>query len=110
MIFNWLWMALKFLLRLFVPPPKKAVPLKPIIADDASCPNCYSVGTMTVEHVTISTKPGRVDAIKMNANLFTCSKCKAYFYRKPRYTESVVDGRALGSDEIHGREVQGLAK
>jgi len=112
MLFTWLGRAFFWVLRLFIPrsilpaPPQK---LKPINAKDETCPACHNKGQMTVEHVTITTRPGKADAVRANAMLYTCENCKAFFYRKPVYTATLVDGRPIGPDDIHGREVRGIS-
>ena len=116
MMFTYLGRTFFWILRLFLPPSflpapklaKKVDKTKPIKLKKASCPACYNIGTVTVEHVTVSTHPGKSDAIKANAMLFTCGACKAFWYRKPQYAETIVGGMAVAPDMIHGREVRGI--
>lgn len=115
MLWIWIGRAVFWVLRLFLPksilpaPPSRKTPkFKPISTKTAVCPACYHVGTVTVEHVTVSTHPGKADAIRANAMLFSCGSCKAYWYRKPQYAETVIGGMAVAPDMIHGREVKGI--
>jgi hypothetical protein len=116
MLLTYLGRAIFWVLRLFLPrsilpaPPKAKKPtkFKPIDTRKAMCPACYVVGSITVEHVTVSTHPGKSDAIRANAMLFSCGACKAFWYRKPQYAEVIVGGMAVAPDMIHGREVRGI--
>lgn len=114
MIFTLIGRAFFWVLRLFVPrsilpaPPKRQKRMRPISTKNAACPACYHVGTVTVEHVTVSTHPGKADAIRANAMLFTCGNCKAHWFRKPQYAETIIGGMAVAPDMIHGREVRGI--
>jgi hypothetical protein len=107
MIFHWLWQAFKWLLRLVVPPPKKGA--DQTIDWKRPCPACGCIGTVSVEHVIATTKPGKVDAIRKGLMRFGCSHCKAAWFTEPLYVKQ-AGGRPVGPDEIHGREIQALPR
>ncbi len=114
MLWIWLGRAFFWFLRLFLPrsilppPPAKPKQHKPLSLKEP-CPACHRPGTVTVEHVTVSTMPGKPAAVRQNAMLYSCSACKAFWYCKPDYAVG-YGGKQLGPDDIHGREVKGLAR
>lgn len=115
MLWIWLGRAFFWVLRLFLPrsilpkPPEVPKAKKPLTVKEP-CPACHHRGTVTVEHVTVTTLPGKANAIRQNAMLYTCGFCRAWWYLKPDYAVTGYAGRPLGPDDIHGREVRGLTK
>jgi hypothetical protein len=115
MLTTWLLRGFFWALRLILPPsilpppPKAPKPakLKPLSVDER-CLACFHKGTVTVEHVTVSTNPGKPGTVKSNVMRFSCSYCRAFWDRKPQYAVAGPGGRSLGPDEIHGREIRGL--
>jgi formate dehydrogenase maturation protein FdhE len=109
MLWIWLGRAFFWVLRLFLPPRMLPDPRRsPTIDWKAPCPACGHVGTVSVEHVVVATKPGALNAVRKSLMLFTCSLCKAHWHTKPLYVRTQKDKRPLGPDEIGGREVRGL--
>ncbi len=106
MIFKWLWLALRFVLRLIVPPPKaSSLP----IVDPAKirCRACGHVG-LTMKYEVVTTRPGKGDAIRAGLLRLTCPACSAFFRVKPLYSIEQEGGRPVGADEVGGTEIQGL--
>jgi len=109
MIWIWLGRAVFWVLRLFLPPGILPDPHKrPTVEWKRPCPACGTSGTVTVEHVVVSTKPGKMDAVRKPLMLFTCSHCRGFWHTQPLYARLQKGGRPLTADEVGGREVQGL--
>lgn len=110
MIFQWIGIAIRWVLRLFVPPPKKRQ-AKKIEATKERCPACGNIGKVTVEHITVTPAPKKGDPARRPLMLFTCGICKAYWQRDPLYiTDRLSGSRPLGADEVGGREIRGIAR
>lgn len=110
MIFQWLWKALRFVLRLAIPPPQKKAARK-IDVTKERCPACGNVGSVVVEHIVVTPNPGKGEVSRRPLMLFTCATCKAYWQRNPLYTtDKLSGGRPVGADEVGGREIRGIAR
>jgi ribosomal protein L44E len=97
MIWVWIRRVLRYILMFFIP-PKQEVPESKIDLNQ----QCFSCGhrTVVVETVTVTSKPGDVNAVRKARLVLTCKTCGAYVYRTPLAGDN--------PDLIHGREVTGI--
>lgn len=106
MLFVWLLAALKWIAKLFIPPPKKK---KPRAVDlSAPCLACGHAG-FSLACVVISSKPGAVNALTKTLLRFTCKTCGAFWYTNPLFSSNPgakANPEEIGADTV----IEGLTK
>ena len=110
MIFHWLRLALYFIGRLIIPPPRIE---DPQIDPDEKCPACGARSNQ-IKYVIVTSKKGKAGeaAFREGRIQLDCRICGATRWKKPLYENLPGKGvRPIGADEVGSQvEVVGITK